>query len=271
MLAELVERVELRADLLRALEQHELLLHYQPIVSLREGTIMGAEALGRWCHPQRGLVLAGGFLPLAVETGVVADIDRWVLGEACRQARLWQSTHLEHEFALNVNLSARRMQQPGIVDDVERTLHASGLDARRLTLEVSEQMVVEDAAESAGGNLNALKELGFRLAIDNFGTGHSSLSHLRRLPVDAIKIAKPFVDSVARGSAESRLVGAIVQLGESLQLQTMAEGIEHGEQLTRLRAMGCELGQGDYLGPPRDGDGITRLLAERVRLPSRVA
>ena len=263
MHAALVERVELEADLRRAVDRNEFTVHYQPIVALADGHICGVEALVRWEHPERGLVPPMDFIPLAEETGLIVPIGRWVLRQACQQVSRWQD-QLGHGRRLNlsVNLSARQVQQPGLPADVADALAESGIPPERLVLEITESLLLYDQ-KGAAGKLDELKRLGVRLAIDDFGTGYSSLSYLRQYPIDVLKIDKSFINGVGASTEASQFVRAIVKLGQSLHLDVVAEGIEIGEQLSELRNARCEFGQGYYFAPPLQSHDIDRLLAEQ--------
>jgi diguanylate cyclase (GGDEF)-like protein/PAS domain S-box-containing protein len=266
---EVMNRLELEGDLRRAVERRngagEFALVYQPIVDLRSGAVSGVEALIRWHHPRRGLMYPSQFIPLAEETGLIVSLGAWVLREACRQAREWDARSVEGSSALTltVNLSGHQLQHPGIVELVHESLAESGLAGDRLVLEITESVLMQQT-DLMLQRLRALKTVGVRLAIDDFGTGYSSLSYLQRFPIDILKIAKPFVDDVGIPSTDPALARAIIALGETLCLRTIAEGIEAAEQLAGLRALGCELGQGYYLSRPVSGAAMAELLAGSV-------
>ncbi|GAC1477452.1 MAG: hypothetical protein NVS1B4_20160 [Gemmatimonadaceae bacterium] len=266
MHARILDRLELESDLRRVIDRGELVVHYQPIVSLASGEILGVEALVRWNHPRRGLLLPGTFIQLAEDTGMINGIGRWVLREACEQGMRWRARNAAHwPRILAVNISGRQLQErqiPGddFVADVRRVLSESGIDPSMLVLEITESVLMQEGAATLA-NLQALKALGVSLAIDDFGTGYSSLSYLERFPVDTLKIAKPFVDAVAKGSEEAALARAILAMGRTLRLRTIAEGIESAEQHAELTALGCELGQGNYLGMAMPVDEINARLA----------
>jgi diguanylate cyclase (GGDEF)-like protein/PAS domain S-box-containing protein len=254
----LVERFELIGDLRQALEHDQFVVHYQPIVALTTGEITGLEALMRWRHPQRGIVPPAAFIPLAEETGLIIPIGRWVLEQACQQARQWQQT-AGRQLSISVNLSVRQFQDPGLVDDVARALGHAGLGPGSLVLEITESLLMHDT-DATIAKLHELKALGVRLAIDDFGTGYSSLSYLRRFPVDILKVDKSFIDAVAANGEDPALARAIIELGHTLRLQTVAEGIEAPEQARQLRTLQCELGQGYYFARPLDADQVATLL-----------
>jgi diguanylate cyclase (GGDEF)-like protein len=268
--AEVVKRLELKADLQSALERGEFTLAYQPIVELETGKIAAVEALLRWNHTERGLLPPAEFIPLAEETGLIVPLGRWVLTEALRQAAAWDSITPEGEtLGVTVNLSAVQLERPGLVDDVARALRQSGIRPSALTLEITESIFMEDAASMAD-RLRELKSLGVLLAIDDFGTGYSSLGYLARCPIDVLKIAKPFVDAMSEASSESALARAIIRIGESLGLTTVAEGIEREDQRNRLRELKCPFGQGFLFARPLSpADLVSLLRGVRIRHEQR--
>ena len=256
-----LERLVVEADLRRAIEHEEFFLQYQPIVELSTGDVVGAEALVRWPCRERGTVPPGFFIPIAEATGLIVPIGRWVLRRACREAQRWTSER-GHAVRITVNLSGRQLQDAGVVEDVQAALTESGLDPSQLVLEITESMLMQDTSLSTS-RLTALKALGVSLAIDDFGTGYSSLSYLQRYPIDILKIDKAFVDVVDKGEDGPVLAQAIVALGETLRLHTVAEGIETEAQRGHLLGLGCEFGQGYLFAPPLDADAFGQLL--RVR------
>jgi len=230
----------------------------QPIGALATGRVVGLEALARWRHPVRGLVLPESFIPLAEETGFMPPIGRTVLRLACEQLQSWRSRHRFHdELMVTVNLSQSELRNPALTQDVEAILAETGIPPDRLVLEITESSAMQDPS-AAIDTLGRLRRLGVRLALDDFGTGYSSLSHLRDFPIDMLKIAKPFVDRIDR---DSTFVDAILRLATTLDLEVVAEGIETREQAEMLRALGCTLGQGYYYAQP----------SEALRIGSRLA
>jgi diguanylate cyclase (GGDEF)-like protein len=257
MHAAVVERLEIEADLRRAIERDELVVHYQPIVDLAGGRVVGLEALLRWAHPRRGLVMPFEFIPLAEETRVIVELGRWILREACRQAALWAGG--APGPWVSVNLSGLQLLDPQLDVEVAAALADSGLDPASLTLEITETVLVQDVS-AAVERLEALRALGVSIAIDDFGTGYSSLRYIRRFPADILKIAKPFIDGL-HDETDTAIVRTIVALADSLGLRTVGEGIEDHEQLARLRELGCTLGQGYLFARPLGADDATALLA----------
>jgi EAL domain-containing protein (putative c-di-GMP-specific phosphodiesterase class I) len=264
----LLARIELEADLRHALERDELRLAYQPVVELESGRTVGVEALARWAHPTRGMIPPLTFIPVAEEIGVIGAIGRWVLREASRQLAAWR--RLAPGLVLNVNLSAVQLRDDRFAADVEQALRANGLPGQALTLEITESMLLSGDEDTAA-RLRRLKALGLSIAVDDFGTGYSSLSYLKQFPVDALKIDKSFVDTVARSSADSALARTIVELGHGMRLETIAEGIETAEQLERLRMLDCELGQGYHFSVPLDGAELTAYLERTLGGARRAA
>ncbi len=254
-------RLEMEAALRGAIEREELVLHYQPIMHLQTGEIFGFEALVRWHHPTYGHLLPGHFVPLAEETGLIVRLGGWVLREACHQIHRWRCAYPDANWAMCVNLSGRQLQEPGLVLETRQALGVTGVDPSALVLEITESVLMQQA-DSAQQQLRALKSLGVGLAIDDFGTGYSSLSYLQRFPIDILKIAKPFIDDVGAGMEKSALARAIIGLGDTLKLRTIAEGVEVAEQREALVGLGCELGQGHLFAKALPVEGIERMLLE---------
>ncbi len=261
-----LKRLELKADLQRAVEKGEFVLHYQPVIELESGRVTGVEALIRWIHPERGLVPPLDFIPLAEETGLIVTIGRWVLREACRNAvRLHERFPTLLDFHMAVNLSARQLSRPEIVDEVRDILAETGLEPSLLILEITESVMMQDM-EMSIARLTELKSLGVRLAVDDFGTGYSSLNYIRRFPVDILKVDKSFVDGVNEGGEASALTAAVIELAGILNLKPVAEGIERADQLERLLELHCDLGQGFLFAKALPGDDLITLLGERVAM-----
>ena len=261
-----VERVALEQDLLRAVDGGEFVLHYQPIMSLHTNRLVGLEALIRWQHPQRGLLLPGDFLDIAEQTGAIVPIGDWVIEEACRQARVFADQFPHAALVMGVNLSPAQLFRERLVDVVRAALKQTGMDPARFVLELTEGIMVR-GADTTIERLNELKTLGVLLAIDDFGTGYSSLSYLRRLPVDILKIDKTFVDGIAGTDKERAFTESIVQLAKTLQLTTVAEGVERPDQVDALRALGCQLAQGYRFARPLHGArGLRQLHGEAEAL-----
>jgi EAL domain-containing protein (putative c-di-GMP-specific phosphodiesterase class I) len=242
------ERLELESALHGALRNGEFELYFQPKVDIRSGRIGSAEALIRWNHPKRGLVLPGDFIPLAEETGLILQIGEWVLYEACRQARAWHGRGFAG-MRIAVNLSAQQFRQDNLVDVVKAALAQSQLEAHFLELELTETAVMHDPEKSAT-TLRKLSELGVCIAVDDFGTGYSSLSYLRRFPLNKLKIDRAFISEIARCDDDAQIVRAIVSLAHSLRLAVIAEGVETADQLEFLREVGCDQYQGYYCSVP---------------------
>jgi diguanylate cyclase (GGDEF)-like protein len=250
-------RLEMQADLHRAVHSQEFFLHYQPIFDLTQRRVASVEALIRWCHPTRGIVAPDRFIPLAEETGLIAPIGRWVLDQACSQAAAW-ARH-GRPVGISVNVSAYQLGRAELVEDVRRALIESGLDPAALTLEITETTLMRDVSV-AYERLKEIKALGVRVAIDDFGTGYASLSHLQRMPVDILKIDRGFVAALHDGGQSGALLQAIFGVGEALSLTVVAEGVEDHSQMASLEEMGCEMAQGFLLGRPSPASAVEGLL-----------
>ena len=259
-----VKRQELLGDLQQALELGQLSLAYQPVFDLKTKTMEGWEALLRWEHPTRGPVPPLEFIPLAEETGLIVRIGRWVLREACRQARDWQQRFPEAEgLTMSVNVSARQLKEPSLADDVRAVLAETGLPPETLMLEITESSMLD--LDTVGEPLQELKAIGVNLALDDFGTGYSSLSYLGRFPVDTIKIDKSFVDGLVDSPAEGpALLRAIARLGPTLGVRVIAEGMEQEGQLADLVAAGCDAAQGFYFSRPLSPEAVETLLSGAI-------
>ena len=260
MNVEALERLDLEADLRRAIERREFVVHYQPQLDLQRGTIVGWEALVRWMHPEQGPTLPGAFLSVAEETGLIFPIGSQVLEEACRQAKEWREQHPDAAWKMSVNISARQLQRPDdLVREVVRVLDETDLAPGDLVLELTESMLMGDADHKVDV-LERLKALGVVIAVDDFGTGYSNLAYLKRFPVDMLKVDKTFVDGLEENPEDLALVKAIIDLAAAMGMQTVAEGIETGGQGERLRDLNCERGQGYYFSEPLPADRASALL-----------
>jgi diguanylate cyclase (GGDEF)-like protein/PAS domain S-box-containing protein len=252
-------RLQMETDLRRGIERDEFSLHYQPIVSLRTGRIAGVEALLRWQHPERGWIAPLDFVPPAEETGLILQIGRRVIGDACRQLREWQArSPAARELSVSINLSVRQFSQADLVEQVREALADSGIAPHLLRLEVTESVVV-DNVEAAAATLARLKALGARVYLDDFGTGYSSLSSLHRLPIDALKVDRSFVSRIGEGGGE-QMVRTVATIARNLDLAVVAEGIETPRQLDLVRALGCEYAQGYLFSAPLDPEATLRLI-----------
>jgi EAL domain-containing protein (putative c-di-GMP-specific phosphodiesterase class I) len=258
----LVDRLQLQGNLRRALAMNEFFLLYQPIFDLDDQRITGAEALLRW-RQDEGVVMPDTFIPLLEESGMIVDVGRWVIGEACQQAASWAMQGFPLD--ISVNLSARQLDHESLVDDVLDALRASGLDSSALTLEITETAVMRDPARTLR-ILSAIQSLGVRIAIDDFGTGYSSLAYLQQFPIDTIKIDRSFIQGISTSAESTALIRTLVQLGKTLGLRTLAEGIENSEQLAVLRGEHCDSGQGYLIARPLDVAQIEAMLAVPARI-----
>jgi diguanylate cyclase (GGDEF)-like protein len=257
----IVARHALSAELSKSVGRGELVVHYQPIVSLTTGKAVAAEALVRWRHPTRGLIAPDDFIPLAEDSGVIFALGQWVLAEACRQAAEWsRDPSFPEDFAMSINLSPNQLQRPEFIREIEAVLARTGLSPKRLILELTETVMFQDT-EATTAKLQILRGRGVRIAVDDFGTGYSSLGYLRKFPVDILKIAREFVVPGDRDPSEWAFAHAIVALGRTLGLDILAEGIEHPAQVARLVAMGCELGQGYHFAHPMEPADLQRAIS----------
>jgi diguanylate cyclase (GGDEF)-like protein/PAS domain S-box-containing protein len=261
MHAAALTRLAIKGDLERALERDEFFVLYQPVMDLTRLEVVGVEALVRWRHPERGVVGPVEFIPVAEETGIIIQLGRWVLEQACRQARAWDLLAPNRPLTMNVNVSGRQVTESGFVAEVAQVLAATGLDPERLVLEFTEGVLMQDT-DATMATLRALKALGIRLAIDDFGTGYSSLSYVRQFPIDVLKIDRSFVASMTDGPDEIALMQSILNLSETLHLETVAEGIEDSGQLTELQTLGANLGQGFLFAKPLAAGDVAVLLTK---------
>jgi diguanylate cyclase (GGDEF)-like protein/PAS domain S-box-containing protein len=263
MHARLADRRLLEADLRYALGRNEFLLHYQPRYDLRTKQLTGVEALIRWAHPQRGIVPPGQFVPIAEECGLILPIGRWVLLEACRQARAWSDAGLG-VVPVAVNVSACEFADKDFISGVRAVLIATGVEPANLELELTESVLMQDA-ESTVRTLAALKTMGVQLAIDDFGTGYSSFTYLRRFPVDALKLHQSFVQEITADPGDATIVSAMINIGKSLKQRVIAEGVETGAQFNFLQHHGCNEGQGYYFSRPVGAKQAEKLIGAGVR------
>jgi diguanylate cyclase (GGDEF)-like protein/PAS domain S-box-containing protein len=255
-------RLELETDLRQALVRHELAVYYQPIVSLMTNRVTGFEALVRWHHPTRGIVPPAEFIPMAEETGLIIPIGQWVLREACRQMRAWQ-IQFPHEppLTISVNLSPKQFARADLIEQIMTALRETGLAAACLNLELTESLIIEDS-QAVAGILDQLRALGVQVQIDDFGTGYSSLGYLHRLPIDTLKIDRTFIGKMGMNGSGSEIVRTILTLAHDLGMQVIAEGVETAAQVTKLKGMACEYGQGYYFTKPVDSATASRLIAQ---------
>jgi diguanylate cyclase (GGDEF)-like protein/PAS domain S-box-containing protein len=262
MHARAVSRLQLESDLRQALERKEFEVYYQPIMNLEGDSLSGFEALLRWHHPERGIVSPADFIPAAEDTELIIPIGEWVLYEACRQAREWQSAYpSDTPLTISVNLSGKQFKQPDLVGQVKRILYQTGLDARCLRLEITESMIMEDA-EDATAMLRQLRSLNVQLSIDDFGTGYSSLSYLHRFPVNILKIDRSFVGRMSMDEESMGIVETIITLASKLKLDVVAEGIETDEQWQKLKSLRCHYGQGYLFSRPVSAQAAAALVGE---------
>ena len=257
-----MEILQLETDLRRAITRKEFFLNYQPIVDLETGRVASFEALVRWRHPERGLVMPGDFVPVAEETGLIVPLGLWVLNEACRQMREWQRQGVtDSSVTMSVNLSGRQFSQADLIDQISSALRESGLKAVNLKLEITESMVMENF-DTAIDMLTQLRVLGVGLSIDDFGTGYSSLSYLHRFPIDTLKIDRSFVTQMTDNSENAEIVRTIVTLARSLDMAVVAEGVETADQLRQLSDLGCDYGQGYLFSRPVGAGQAAELLTD---------
>jgi diguanylate cyclase (GGDEF)-like protein len=255
-----LDRLDLEMDLRGAMSRREFTLHYQPVIDLDTNRIVGLEALIRWKHPSRGLLLPADFIPLTEETGLIVPIGQWVIGEACRQLRDWErQAPLATSLAVAVNLSVKQVHQATVLSEVADILRASGVSPDRLVLEITESALMDDE-RSTLDRLTALRGVGVRLALDDFGTGYSALNRLKRVPADVLKIDQSFVSGIGERPEDTEIVRAVINVAKSLGLRVVAEGIETEQQAKRLRAMGCDYGQGYFFSRPLPPEHVPALL-----------
>jgi diguanylate cyclase (GGDEF)-like protein/PAS domain S-box-containing protein len=262
-------RMQMEADLEQAIRSGQLMLHYQPEIDLATRRVVGFEALVRWRHPQKGMVMPGEFIPLAEETGLILPLGDWGLTEACRQIVAWRELAKEHAaeqpvgLRVSVNLSAKQFGRPGLVGRIAEILSSTAVSAADLRLEVTESSLMshEDTAQET---MKGLQQLGVGLHMDDFGTGYSSLNHLHRYPFDTLKIDRSFVQEIDSEKSSTEIVRTILDLARSLKMDVVAEGIETAEQASRLQSLGCQLGQGYYFAQPMAPEAVSAMLMTRL-------
>ena len=264
------QNLQLETDLRKALQQQEFVLHYQPIVELATGIVVGAEALIRWCHPTQGVIPPAQFIPVAEETGFILQLSDWVLREACCQLRLWQSLRVvKPSFSVSVNISACQFAQPNFIQQIDDILAATQLSPECLKLEITETALMQQTASAINVIYN-LRERFIQLSIDDFGTGYSSLSYLHSFPVDTLKIDRSFIQRLHESSSTLGLVTAIVQIAKTMRMDLIAEGIETNEQLTQLKRLGCQFGQGHLFSHPLSADKMANFFTASFQKQLRV-
>jgi EAL domain-containing protein (putative c-di-GMP-specific phosphodiesterase class I) len=255
-------------ELKKAIEQQQLVLHYQPEVDMVTGSIIGFEALMRWQHPELGLLPPSEFIPLAEQSGLIVPLGHWCMKEACRQIREWRRvlSHRTLNLHVSVNLSARQFSYPGLLEEVQSILSKSCMEATQLSLEITESSLMTDADYSLN-TLDELRRIGVGLQMDDFGTGYSSLNYLHRFPFDTLKIDRVFVQRMSSTNESSQIVRIIHDLARAMKMEVVAEGIETEEQAQMLRSLGCHYGQGYYFSRALDPHYITHLLSQSAPLP----
>ncbi|HTO88697.1 MAG TPA: EAL domain-containing protein [Thermoanaerobaculia bacterium] len=259
-----VERLSVQNGLRLALDRHELVLHYQPVVSLTSGRIVGLEALVRWQHAEKGLIMPGAFISVAEETGLILPLGEWVLHTASRQLKHWQQNGLP-SLRMAVNVSARQFRERGLVNTIEKALNEADLKPQHLEIEITESIAME-SAEVVVANLEALRSMSIGISIDDFGTGYSSLTYLKRYPINSLKIDRSFVSDVATNPADAGIVRAVVEMAHGMKLNVIAEGVETKDQFAHLQKYGCDEMQGYWFSKPLPVEAVDKLLAEELRL-----
>ena len=257
--------IDLDTDLRRALDRNEMELHYQPIISMRDRTISGFEALLRWRHRTRGAISPNEFIPLAEETGLIYELGQWVLMQACEQIAIWnQNKNEEEQLEISINLSSRQFSDPNLVEGIIGNIKESGFNAECLKLEITESALMQNAQRSVN-MLNQLKNLNIKVCVDDFGTGYSSLSYLHTFPIDTLKIDRSFVHDMSRNYRNMEIIRTIIMLAHNLKLDVIAEGVETAEQYAQLSALGCQFAQGFYFARPVNKDDATLLIRQNQK------
>jgi EAL domain-containing protein (putative c-di-GMP-specific phosphodiesterase class I) len=263
MYEQALRRLKVENDMRRAVEAGEFIVHYQPIVDLRTGKVWGSEALVRWEHPERGLLEPSQFVPVAEETGLIVPLWERVLEKSCRRAAKWQRERPRAEpLIMCVNLSARQLRRQDLTETVKEVLRSTGLEGRRLCLDITETLYIT-VLEGNTAALDELRRMGVRISIDDFGMGYSSLSYLKRLPVDTLKVDRSFVSGLGEDAEDTAIVRMIIELAHTLGISIIAEGVESEEQAEQLKEMGCDLGQGFHFAEPLPPEALSEILRER--------
>jgi EAL domain-containing protein (putative c-di-GMP-specific phosphodiesterase class I) len=256
--------LQIESALRQALEHQEFRLHYQPIVSLRSGDLIGFEALIRWQHSEKGFISPAEFIPIAEETGFIIPLGEWVLREACRQLHLWHQTFPDQgQLIISVNLASKQLRQPELVSVIDSILAEMGLKGQFLKLELTESMLIDDI-ERVLQTLHSIRVRGIQLSIDDFGTGYSSLSYLPRFPINALKIDRSFTSRMVSDPENLEIVRAIISLAKSINIEVIAEGIETSAEITQLQQLGCGFGQGYWFSKPLGSEAAAQLIAEQT-------
>ena len=266
MYLQTLKQLELERDLRAAIKNQEFDLYYQPIISLKDNTLAGFETLIRWQHPQHGFISPGDFIPVAEDTGLIVPIGNWVLSKACQQLATWQKQYVTMpkiaELKINVNVASQQFQEPNFVEKLDKVLSSDGLDPNCLKLEITERILL-DSQQNTNNTLSEIKKRQITLSIDDFGTGYSSFSYLKRLPIDSLKIDRSFVDGINSDSESLEIVKTIISLAHIIGMDAVAEGIETKEQLKKLKALGCEYGQGYLFAKPLPAKTIEAMFAKK--------
>jgi EAL domain-containing protein (putative c-di-GMP-specific phosphodiesterase class I) len=267
--AQVTAQLHLESDLRRAIDHGQLALEYQPLYELQSGRLIAFEALARWHHPERGTISPGVFIPIAEESGLIGPLTQWVLDRACAQLAAWHAAHPSNtELRIHINISGADLCGSGFAGRVTRAILTNGLQPRHVTLEITESMLME-RLDAALGTLEELSQLGVGVSVDDFGTGYSSLSYLSALPITSLKIDRSFVSKLQASTQNAEIVRAVIMLGTSLGKRVIAEGIETPAQMSRLRELGCELGQGFHMSRPVSAERVDLLLASQKEAQRR--
>ena len=247
---EAISRIEIESQLRNAIDKHEFILYYQPIYSLAKNSLVGFEALLRWNHPKRGILLPVDFLTVAEDSGIIEQIGEWVVFQACLQMKQWHEKYPQFQnLGININISARQFKNPGFINLLDTVIKDTGLKPDRIHLEITETVLIENQ-NLANNKFKSLQKMGFEIHIDDFGIGYSSMGYLQNFPIDTIKIDRSFIHSMGEEEKGSQLVNAMITMAHHLGMMVIAEGIETGKQLHDLKSMSCDYGQGFYLSHP---------------------